>query len=106
MAHQTHYLAQYGQEYLVRPETDLTSPQTMYNFLSVCNDMHRKFTKERARGQKTDLVVTEHALYSAVRSDKNQLDREKLNQYFSLFAPKKERVETAEVDNKPVATPI
>lgn len=86
-------LAQYGQEYLAATdEQGLTSNQTMYELLAVCNDIHRKFEKSLSKGQSTDLAMEEHAAYSNVRSD-NVLDRVKLSQYFSLFATKTQQAE-------------
>jgi hypothetical protein len=86
-------LAQYGQDYLdQKDESDLKSDKTIYELLSVCNDIHRKFDKSVGRGQATKLEVEEYRSYSEIRTD-TVLDKQKLNHYFSLFAPKKDKVE-------------
>ena len=86
-------LAQYGQDYLAKiNESELASDKIIYELLSVCNDMHRKFDKSVTRGQVTELEVEEYRSYSEIRTD-NVLDQLKLSHYFSLFAPRKEKLE-------------
>lgn len=86
-------LAQYGHNYLAKTEkSELESDQTIYELLSVCNDIHRKFDKSVTRGQATELEVEEFRSYAEIRSD-NVVDPQKLSHYFSLFAPKKEKLE-------------
>lgn len=99
-------LAQYGRSYLTKiNENDLKSDKTIYELLSICNDIHRKFDKSLTRNQFTDLEVEEYKSYSEVRID-NALNRQKLNHYFSLFAPTKQSLENkSELDSRQILSP-
>lgn len=89
-------LARHGQDYLdQKDDSDLKSDRTIYELLSVCNDIHRKFDKSVSRGQVTELEVDEYRSYSEIRTD-TVLDKQKLNHYFSLFAPKQDKVEESD----------
>ena len=79
-------LAHYGQEFLAEEADAPTSSYSKFRLLAVCNDLHRKFDKSLARGQKTALELEEYARYSEIRSD-TVLDPQKVKHYFSLFAP-------------------
>ncbi|KTD76326.1 FAD-dependent oxidoreductase [Legionella waltersii] len=92
------HLAHYGKKYLERiDESQLKDKKTIYELLAVCNDMHRKFDKSSGRGQKTKLALDEYQAYAAIRSD-TTLDKQKLVDYFSLFAPEKSEL-VAQVNN-------
>ncbi|HRD68504.1 MAG TPA: hypothetical protein PK657_00010 [Legionella sp.] len=84
-------LAKYGQ-------TNRDSSNA-YELLAVCNDIHRKFEKAISRGEKTEVGIEEHSQYSNIRAD-SKLDRQKVQDYFSLFATSKGRPEVqSEHDN-------
>lgn len=83
-------IAQQGQAYLNSAE-NLHDPETIINLLAFCNDLHRKFTKQCARGQSTMIELEECTQYASIRSG-HVLDQQKLNGYFSLFSTKKSAV--------------
>lgn len=76
-------LAHYGEQEL--------STKNMFELLAVCNDIHRKFNKSMQKGQSSDLAMDEISLYNALRQGQ-ELSKEKIHQYFSLFTHTQEIV--------------
>jgi 2-polyprenyl-6-methoxyphenol hydroxylase-like FAD-dependent oxidoreductase len=102
-------LAQHGLDDLNKTaqtvEKGLTDKdKTIYELLSMCHDIHRKFDKSVHRGQPTELGVEEALSYFEIRAD-HILDRQKLHHYFSLFAVKKGSADYLSPRSKPPAAP-
>jgi hypothetical protein len=68
-------------------QTEPLSPKEIYDFLAICNDLHRKFDKSIKRAQPTEIdQLKEHTAYSALRSDTAHITPEKVKHYLELFS--------------------
>lgn len=91
-------LGQYGHKMLAQLEINANndvenaSPQQVYDALAVCNDLHRKFQKNRQRDQASDKALDEYSMYSTIRSS-STLNAGALSAYFSLFSKAAEKTE-------------
>lgn len=83
-------LAELGKQNLQLHKGDdpYTSRESTYALLAICHDLHRKFVKSTHRGQPSAITeLAELTEYNRITSD-NELNKENLKNYFSLFAKK------------------
>ncbi|ARG98679.1 hypothetical protein [Legionella micdadei] len=75
-----------GEELLVDQEDDDFSFVKMQQVLGVCNDLHRKFSKQVMRAQETDIDIDrEEELIEEITSQSTPLKLETVKNYFTLF---------------------
>lgn len=80
-------LVAHGEELLIDQEDDDFSFNKMQKILGICNDLHRKFSKQVMREQETDIDPgAEEKLIGEITAQSTPLKLQKVKDYFTLFS--------------------